>query len=51
MKVKNGKDFWAGLMFIGFGLGFVVVAITNYAMGTAASPLAAIAPTLTALRS
>ena len=34
MKITNGKDFWAGLMFIGFGLGFMVVA-SNYAMGTA----------------
>ncbi len=34
MKITNGKDFWAGLMFIGFGLGFMAVA-NNYAMGTA----------------
>ena len=34
MKVANGKDFWAGLMFVGFGLGFMGVA-NNYAMGTA----------------
>ena len=34
MKITNGKDFWAGLMFIAFGLGFMIVA-TNYAMGTA----------------
>ena len=34
MKITNGKDFWAGLMFIGFGLGFMIVA-NNYAMGTA----------------
>jgi len=34
MKIANGKDFWAGLMFIAFGLGFMVVA-RNYAMGTA----------------
>ena len=27
MKIKNPKDFWAGLMFIGFGLFFVVVAL------------------------
>ena len=26
MKVKNGKDFWAGLMFMGFGLFFWAVA-------------------------
>ena len=34
MKVKNGKDFWAGLMFIGFGLGFMLVSF-NYPMGSA----------------
>ncbi len=34
MKITNGKDFWAGLMFIGFGLGFILVA-QNYAMGNA----------------
>jgi len=34
MKITNGKDFWAGLMFMAFGLGFMIVA-NNYAMGTA----------------
>jgi putative tricarboxylic transport membrane protein len=34
MKVTNGKDFWAGLMFISFGIGFMVVS-QNYPMGTA----------------
>jgi hypothetical protein len=34
MKVTNGKDFWAGLMFMGFGLGFMYVS-GNYPMGTA----------------
>jgi hypothetical protein len=34
MKVTNGKDFWAGVMFIAFGLGFMVVSL-NYAMGNA----------------
>jgi hypothetical protein len=34
MKITNGKDFWAGLMFIGFGLSFMIVA-NNYAMGSA----------------
>jgi len=34
MKIKNGKDFWAGLMFLGFGLGFMVMA-QNYPMGSA----------------
>ena len=34
MKIRAPKDFWAGLMFIAFGVGFIVVA-RNYAMGTA----------------
>src|SRR2546428_12771801 len=34
MKITNGKDFWAGLMFIAFGLAFMIVA-QNYAMGNA----------------
>lgn len=34
MKVKNGKDFWAGLMFAGFGLGFMLASF-NYPMGSA----------------
>jgi len=34
MKISNGRDFWAGLMFIAFGLGFMLVA-QNYAMGNA----------------
>lgn len=34
MQIKNGKDFWAGLMFTGFGLGFMLVA-QNYPMGSA----------------
>ena len=33
--VKNGKDFWAGLMFLGFGLGFGIAGYNNYNMGTA----------------
>jgi hypothetical protein len=35
MQVKNGKDFWAGLMFVGFGLCFMMVSL-NYPMGTTA---------------
>jgi len=35
MKIKSPKDFWAGLMFIGFGLFFLGVAQMNYQMGTA----------------
>ncbi len=34
MQIKNGKDFWAGIMYIGFGLAFVLVA-RNYSMGSA----------------
>jgi len=34
MKISNGKDFWAGVMFTGFGLAFMLVA-QNYNMGTA----------------
>ena len=33
MKIKAPKDFWAGLMFIGFGLAFALIA-QNYQMGT-----------------
>jgi putative tricarboxylic transport membrane protein len=35
LNIKGPKDFWAGLMFIGFGLFFVVWALTHYQMGTA----------------
>ena len=34
MKVKNGKDFWAGLMFVGTGLAFALGS-QNYLMGSA----------------
>lgn len=33
MKITNGKDFWAGVMFVGFGLAFMWWA-RDYAMGT-----------------
>jgi hypothetical protein len=46
MQIKNGKDFWAGLMFIAFGLGFMIVAINNYAMGTAVRMGPAYFPTM-----
>lgn len=46
MQVKNGKDFWAGLMFLAFGLGFMLVAIRNYNMGTAVRMGPAYFPTL-----
>jgi hypothetical protein len=35
MKIKNPKDFWAGLMFLAFGLFFAVWASLHYQMGTA----------------
>lgn len=34
MKIRSPKDFWAGLMFIAFGIGFAVVG-QGYGMGTA----------------
>jgi len=34
VKIKAPKDFWAGLMFMSFGLGFLMVAL-SYRMGTA----------------
>jgi len=45
MKITNGKDFWAGLMFIAFGLGFVAVA-RNYSMGNAVRMGPAYFPTM-----
>lgn len=35
MKIKGPKEFWAGLMFIAFGLFFLVWSQMNYQMGTA----------------
>lgn len=35
MKIKSPKDFWSGLMFMGFGLFAAVWAVTHYQMGTA----------------
>jgi hypothetical protein len=34
LKIKSPQDFWAGLMFIAFGLFFVVVALAFYQMGS-----------------
>ena len=45
MKIKNGKDFWAGTMFIGFGLVFILVAL-DYPMGSAVSMGPAYFPTV-----
>jgi Tripartite tricarboxylate transporter TctB family len=33
MKIRAPRDFWAGVMFIAFGVGFALVA-QNYQMGT-----------------
>lgn len=46
MQVRNGKDFWAGLMFMAIGLGFMIVAMRNYNMGTAVRMGPAYFPTL-----
>ena len=46
MQIKNGKDFWAGLMFIVFGLGFMIVAMKSYNMGTAVRMGPAYFPTM-----
>ena len=35
MKIKSPRDFWAGLMFIAFGVFAMIVAQMNYQMGTA----------------
>ena len=35
LEIKSPKDLWAGLMFIGFGMFFLVWALTHYQMGTA----------------
>jgi hypothetical protein len=45
MKIKNPKDFWAGLMFIVFGL-FFVIGARNYQLGSAARMGPAYFPTL-----
>ena len=35
LRIKAPKDFWAGLMFIGFGGFFMLWALAHYQMGTA----------------
>ena len=35
MTIKSPKDFWAGLMFLAFGIFFAAWAAANYQMGTA----------------
>jgi Tripartite tricarboxylate transporter TctB family len=37
MRIKNQKDFWAGVMFLIFGAGFAVGAL-NYSFGSSARP-------------
>ena len=35
MRITSPRNFWAGLMFLAFGLFFAIWAIANYQMGTA----------------
>jgi hypothetical protein len=37
MKIKSGRDFWSGLMFLAVGIGFAWGA-TTYSFGTSARP-------------
>ncbi len=46
MKIKSPKDFWAGLMFIAFGLAAMIIALMNYKMGTAVRMGPAYFPTM-----
>lgn len=45
MKIKSPKDFWAGLMFIAFGL-FFMIGARNYELGSAARMGPAYFPTM-----
>lgn len=45
MRIKGPREFWAGLMFIGFGLGFALIG-QNYQMGTAVRMGPAYFPTI-----
>ncbi len=45
MKIKNGKDFWAGAMFLGFGVSFMLMS-QNYPMGSAVRMGPAYFPTM-----
>ena len=47
MKIKSPKNFWAGLMFISFGL-FFLIGARNYQLGSAARMGPAYFPTLVA---
>ncbi len=46
MQIKNAKDFWAGLMFLAFGVFFAVYGAMYYQMGTAVRMGPAYFPTL-----
>src|ERR1041384_6160574 len=46
MKIKSEKDFWAGLMFLAFGVFFAVYGAMYYQMGTAVRMGPAYFPTL-----
>lgn len=46
MRIKSPRDFWAGLMFLGFGGFFCIWAVTHYKMGTALRMGPAYFPTL-----
>ena len=46
MKIKSQKDFWAGLMFLAFGVFFAVYGAIHYQMGTAVRMGPAYFPTL-----
>jgi hypothetical protein len=46
MKIKSPKDFWAGVMFMAFGLFFLAWALTHYQMGTAVRMGPAYFPTM-----
>lgn len=45
MKIKSGRDFWSGVMFIAVGVGFAVGSM-NYSMGPACPPQAPCASSL-----
>ena len=45
MKIKSPRDFWAGVMFIAFGL-FFMIGARNYQMGSAARMGPAYFPTM-----
>ena len=46
MKINSPKDFWSGLMFVGFGLFFLAWALKSYQMGTAVRMGPAYFPTM-----